>query len=121
MKTLILIMLLIATPAWAQSLKVTWDDLSSNEEGFIVERGDIVIQADGTSQATTFIELVRLPRDTTSHADSTIAQGRFYCYRVASFLTVTNATPQEARSTFSNIGCGINITITLGIVLGVVQ
>ena len=116
MRALILVALLIATPALAQSLKTTWEDKSTNEEGFILERGDIVVQPDGTLLADNFTEVARPPVDATSHVDSTIAQGRFYCYRVAAFITILNATPQEARSTFSNIGCGMNITIILGIV-----
>jgi len=113
---LFIILLLFPTLVWAQSLTVTWNDESTNEEGFIVERGDIVVQPDGTLLATNFVEVSRPPVDAVSHVDNTIAQGRFYCYRVAAFLTVTNATPPEARSIFSNIGCGMNITIILGIV-----
>ncbi len=115
MKTaaLLLFLLLIASPAWGQSLTASWTDNSTNEEGFILERGDIAVQPDGTLLATNFAEIARPPANTTSHVDSTISQGQFYCYQVAAFVTVTNADPPEAKSTFSNIGCRMNITINL--------
>jgi len=114
--TITLALLLIATPAWAQSIAMSWTDNATNEEGFILERGDIVVQLDGTFLADNFAEIARPPVDATSHVDSTIAAARFYCYRVAAFITITNATPPESRSSFSNIGCGMNTTIILGIV-----
>jgi len=103
------------TNAYPQSLTVSWTDNSNNEEGFILERGDITVQPDQTFLATNFAEITRPVADSTNHVDTTINQGQFYCYRVAAFITVTNATPPEAKSTFSNIGCGVSIVITLTI------
>jgi len=106
---------LFAVQVSAQSLSVTWVDNSVNEEGFILERGGIVVQPDSTLRAEAFLELVRLSANITNHVDTTVNTGQFYCYRVAAYITVTNATPPEGKSNYSNISCGMNIIIILTI------
>ena len=108
-----LILVLFSFPVHA--LTITWTDNSTTEEGFILERGDIVVQPDGTFMADNFIEIARPAENATRHLDDATVSGRFYCYRVAAFVTVTNAEPQESKSNFSNISCGASITITLGV------
>lgn len=98
----------VVSIARGQSLSLTWDDNSTNEGGFTLERGDIVAQADATLLCTNFIEIVRLPADSTVYVDSTITAFRFYCYRVAAVSIVTNAEPQEKFSVFSNITHGVS-------------
>ncbi len=114
MKKLFLIaFLLIASPALAAELKLTWEDKSDNESGFVIERGDVITQPDGSSEAGTFAEISRTIPNVLAYTDSTVTLGRFYCYRVAAFVSIANAVPPEARSTYSNIRCGANVIMHL--------
>lgn len=110
----VLSFLFLAVPAWSQSLTLTWSDVA-NEEGYILERGDVVIQLDGTFLADNFVEITQLAQDAVTYVDATITGNRFYCYRIASFITVTNASPPVAKSAFSNIVCGMFVGIILRI------
>jgi hypothetical protein len=71
-------------------LTVTWQDMSTNEDGFAVERKL------GTSG--TYTQIATLGNNLTSYQDTGIASGSQYCYRVKAF----NATQSSA---YSNEAC----------------
>lgn len=85
--------LFLALPLYAQTLGVdlTWDDNSSNEDGFVIERATNSPQSTGT-----FIEVGRVGRDIKTYSESGVQPGS--CYRVAAF----NKTGQ---SKYSNVAC----------------
>lgn len=93
------LLFLLAAPAWAASLTLTWTDNNaapSNETGTIVERAP----ASGTPLAPSgaFAQVgAALPPDTVSYIDSTVTVGA-YCYRVA-------AINQYGQSAYSNVAC----------------
>ena len=58
------------------AIGLTWQDNSSGETAFIVER------TTGSVDKWPFIELARLPANATSYLDSTVKRGYLYTYRV---------------------------------------
>jgi hypothetical protein len=59
------------------SVRVTWSDNSSDEEGFYVER---------KTASTAYARVATLPANTASYDDSGLAQGTAYTYRVVAYL-----------------------------------
>ncbi len=80
----------------AAELHLTWEDNSSNEEGFLIERST------GASEAFTQIAIVGA--NVTSYMDFGLAPGTMYCYRVRAFTST-------ARSEYSNIDCASPSTL----------
>jgi hypothetical protein len=74
----------------ASELRATWNDNSSDEDGFKIERRT------GTTQIYTQIAIVGA--NVTSYVDSGLTDGEIYCYRVLAF----NAT---SSSPYSNESC----------------
>ncbi len=64
------------TPA---SVTLTWEDNSTDESGFVVERAVVGGQ---------FFEVARLATDTTSFADTSAVMGVTYQYRVSAYNDV---------------------------------
>lgn len=98
MKTILFAALLALLPVLAhgQSMKVTWQDNSTTELGFALER----CQGAG---CTAFAEIARTSANVTEALDATVAEGVTYCYRVRAFNN--DAVGKEQLSAYSNIGC----------------
>ena len=75
----------------ASDLTLNWNDNSSNEDGFIVERG-----VDGTS----FVIVADTPADVTTYVDTGLAPSTEYFYRVRAYNTFGN-------SGYSNVASAI--------------
>jgi hypothetical protein len=89
---------LLCTPekVIAAELHLTWEDNSSNEEGFLIERRT------GTSGA--FTQIAAVGENVTSYTNFGLAPGTTYCYRVRAFAST-------ARSAYSNIDCATTSTL----------
>lgn len=98
MKNLLFAGLLLLLPvlANAQSLKLTWQDNSTNEIGFAIER----CQGAG---CTGFAEITRTGANVTEALDATVAEGATYCYRVRAFSN--DALGKEQFSAYTNTAC----------------
>ncbi|HEY4491896.1 MAG TPA: fibronectin type III domain-containing protein, partial [Acidobacteriota bacterium] len=66
----------------SQQIDLTWDDLSSNEEGFKIERS-----TDGAG----FSQIATVAANTTSYSDSGLAAGSTYFYRVRAYNSGGNS------------------------------
>ena len=82
----------------AGSLRLTWQDTSTNEAGFKIER-----QSGGS-----VTQLATVGSNVTSYTDSGVTNGTVYCYRVRAFNASGTSTP-------SNQACA-NATIPSGTV-----
>jgi len=91
-----LIPILLSTAiAWhgqarADSLTLIWEDKSSNEEGFNIERKEGV--------TGTFTQIATVEADVQTYTDTEVLGGTTYCYRV-------NAFNESASSAYSNEAC----------------
>lgn len=95
---LLILLVLLAGPAYGASLTLTWTDNSGNEDGFKIERK--------LEQTGTFAEIGTVAADIMVYVDSTIPDGQLYCYRVRAF----NA---EGDSPYSNEDCGRDVPVLL--------
>jgi hypothetical protein len=92
MRRLVLLLILLATPAWALQATVTWTDNSpggSNptpETGFRIERRDGPDTAQWVTQGT-------VAAGVTSFNQGGLATGTRYCYRVIALGATSNAPP----------------------------
>lgn len=86
----VLSVLLSVSIAAAAQLTVSWEDRSTTETGFEVQR---------TTDGVTFVRVATVPANTTSYVDTDVVEGRSYWYRVRAF----NATD---KSDFSNVTGG---------------
>ncbi len=77
--------------AIAAQLLFSWADVSSNEEGFKVERK--------TGTGGTYVQIVVTPVNATTYLDSALSNSTQYCYRVRAYNAVGN-------SAYSNEACG---------------
>ena len=77
---------LVATTAGTDQINLTWDDNASNEDGFKIERKE------GTGS---FVEITTVGVDVTDYADSGLADGTTFTYRVRAY----NA---DGNSNYSN-------------------
>jgi fibronectin type 3 domain-containing protein len=73
----------------AASVKLSWEDTSSEETGFVIERK--------SEKQSSFATLVTLPADATSYTDAQIVDGVTYEYRVKTISSV------KPHSDWSNI------------------
>ena len=87
--------------AEAASLRLTWTDNSSNEDGFKIER-----MTDGS-----YVDVGTVGANTTSYIDSGLLAGTIYCYRVHAFSSAGISYP-------SNQACATTESITTAISLG---
>jgi hypothetical protein len=74
----------------AAQLRLSWVDVSSNEDGFKIER---------QSGKTKYRQIATTGPNVTSYLDSTLQAGTGYCYRVRAYNLAGN-------STYSNPACG---------------
>lgn len=89
--------------AWAQSpapkLTLTWEDHSTNEAGFVIERGP---QPTGP-----FAEIATVATNSTTHVDPTVSGATVYCYRLRAFNErMINSQIEKQYSGYSNVTCG---------------
>jgi hypothetical protein len=87
-------------PAHAAKATLTWEDKSSNEEGFNAQRRD-----GGCGAAAAWAPLAQIGQNVRTYVDLTVAEGGSYCYRV-------NAYNQAGASSWSN-EAGITIPYTV--------
>jgi len=87
---LVVVSVLFATPAWAASNVLTWQDNSNNEANFHVER-----KAEACAGAAPFAEIATTGANVVTFTDSAVAEGVTYCYRVA-------ASNPAGKSAYSN-------------------
>ena len=73
---------LVATATSASQIALEWQDNSTNEEVFAVERCTGV-------GCTTFVQIATLPPNTTSYQDQDLAGGKGYSYRVRACIEST--------------------------------
>jgi len=92
------LVLLVATPGLAATLTLTWADVSTNEDGFKIER-----KAESTGA---YGQLATLGAETTAYVDGTVSPGVTYCYRVRAY----NNTGDSA---YSNEACAAPVGATL--------
>lgn len=86
----------LAPPAWAQNqLKLTWEDRSTDEDGFRIERA-------AGSITGTYSEIASVGANVTTYTDtdSALVAGTRYCYRVLAFNGGGN-------SAYTNARCGV--------------
>lgn len=70
--------LLLCNLAASAELILTWNDNSTNETGFFIERGA------GASPAT-FVEIARVGTNVTTYSDKGLPPNTVYSYRVGAF------------------------------------
>jgi len=87
---LVVVSVLFATPAWAASNVLTWQDNSNNEVNFHVER-----KAEVCAGAAPFAEIATTGANVVTFTDSAVTEGLTYCYRVA-------ASNPAGKSAYSN-------------------
>ena len=92
---LVLIAVLLATPAWAAQNVLTWTDNSTNEANFHIERTTAADVA-ACQTATGFTSLASVGFNVATFTDAVVTEGTTYCYRV-------NASNPGGVSAFSNI------------------
>src|SRR5262245_21906997 len=76
----------------AGSLRLTWNDNSTNESGFKIERK--------AGSGGTFSVIASVAANSTSYNDTGLVNGTTYCYRISAFNATQN-------STYSNESCGV--------------
>lgn len=81
---------LVAFGSGPREIQVTWKDQATNEAGFSLERRFAL--------DTEFIEIARLPADTTTFTDTNVLPETPYCYRVRAFTA-------SGESDYSNESC----------------
>jgi len=69
-------------------VQLSWQDNSSDEEGFRVERATV---ADGETDCDTFSNLTTVAAGTTEASDNAVDPGKTYCYRVFAFIDTTDS------------------------------
>lgn len=90
MKRLLLVLLALPAVAFGAQNVLLWDDASSNETTFHIERKDAGCAATGT-----FSEIATVGANVTTYTDVSVAEGQAYCYRVA-------ASNSAGKSAYSN-------------------
>ena len=84
--------------AYGESLTLTWQDNSNNEEGFNIERK--------VGQTGTFAPLGQTAANVATYVDTSVPNGQLYCYRVNAFKT-------GEVSPWSADGCGRDTDIII--------
>jgi uncharacterized protein YxeA len=101
--SLLVALLLFASPAWALQAQLSWTDNSNNESGFKVYRSP-----DGTAP---FVQIGSTAANVASFSDASAAAGN--CYEVTAF----NAAGESARS---NRACVVAVPAAPGNVVVVI-
>src|ERR1041384_3772169 len=76
----------ISTLGYAANVTLSWQDNSTNEDGFKVERA---------SNGGIYAQIASVGANTQSYADSGIVAGTSYCYRIRSFNTNGVSSPSN--------------------------
>jgi titin len=84
------ILLASAAPTWGAQNVLTWQDNSTNEQNFNIER-----KAEACAGAAPFTPLTSVGVNVTTFIDLTVSEGVTYCYRV-------NASNTAGASAWSN-------------------
>lgn len=76
--------LTVLLPALAQAaqLTLTWQDMSTNETGFHIQR-----KVELCTGPSAFLDLVNAAQDAVTYVDTTVQEGNGYCYRLNAFNT----------------------------------
>jgi hypothetical protein len=74
----------------ASELNLNWQDMSTNESGFVIERK---LGSNGS-----YAQITSVGANVTSHHDTTVNKGSIYCYRVKAFNS-------SQSSAYSNEAC----------------
>ena len=88
---LLFVLLWASTADAVSSLTITWQDNSTNEAGFSVERA--------TSAAGPFNQIAAVGENVTSYVDSNLPEATNFCYRV-------NAFSSAGASPYTSVTCG---------------
>src|SRR5918996_6598545 len=86
--------------ASAVELALTWNDNSTDEDGFYIERR---VGTSGTYQ-----QIAGVGRNVASYTDANLSNGTTYCYRVRAFNAVGN-------SAYSNENCATTPAATFAV------
>lgn len=81
----------LSTPVFAGQNVLTWEDRSTNETQFHIER-----KAEQCAGPGAFAEVATVGANVQTYTDTQVTEGQFYCYRVAA----GNGT---AKSAYSNL------------------
>ncbi len=71
-------------------LKLTWDDNSTNETGFVIERR-------AGSSSNDFVEIVTLDKNSTSYIDSDLSESDEFYYRLKAVISDKNAASEYSH------------------------
>lgn len=96
---------LLADPASAGKLTLTWTDNAANETGQDIERCLVVNPATSCLNFVVSPPLATVGANATSYVDLAVVEGAVYCYR----LRAKNA---AGVSGYSNTGCG-TVAVTI--------
>jgi len=103
---LVLIAVLLASPAWAAQNTLTWIDNSNNEANFHIER-TTAADVPACQTAVGFTEIAVVGVNVVTFTDTAVTENLTYCYRV-------DASNTAGVSAFSNIaGRTVPLTIPL--------
>ncbi|MGH7854059.1 MAG: family 16 glycoside hydrolase [Candidatus Binatia bacterium] len=80
---------LASGPAHAATLRLSWQDNSSNETGFKIER----------MNGATYVQIASVAANVASYSDSNLTAGSTYCYRVRAFNAAGASAPTNAACT----------------------
>jgi len=91
-RVLLILWVLLGVFAWpgeahAAQLRLTWQDNSSTEAGFLIER-----RVQGTAQ---WVQIATRTANVTSYTDTTVSAGTTYCYRVRAFNAVGRSSASQ--------------------------
>ncbi|MCC7431360.1 fibronectin type III domain-containing protein [bacterium] len=76
-------------------VKLTWNDNTSFEQGFKIER---------KTENSGFTEIATVPKDTTNYTDSGLLTSENYTYRVKAFTSVNSSFSEEKKIQFFTAG-----------------
>jgi hypothetical protein len=93
--TLTALVMLGSVPAAASQITLRWEDNSSNEQGFSVERM--------TGTAGPFIHVALVAPNVNTYTDASVTVGTVYCYRVRAYNVAGSSPP-------SNQACSLALT-----------
>ena len=79
-KILAVFLALVSMQAMGASNVLLWDEASTNELGFSIERKPVACAATGT-----FVEIATVTQNITTYTDSSVVEGVTYCYQVRAF------------------------------------
>jgi len=86
---------LTASAISSSAINISWQDISSAEEGYKVERK--------SQRSSQYLEIARLAPNTSKFQDNNLISSTIYCYRVKSFTaSIESANSLEAEAKTSD-------------------